>query len=86
LLHGIRQDNLVALGLLLLQGYRPEQLGYGTGGPPHAENMYDAAMLRAAFDGFEILHLEEHDSVIAEGRGHDGMSALVDLAARKPGE
>ena len=71
-------------GLLLLQGYRPEQLRYGTGGPPHAENMYTAAMLRTAFAGFEILHLEEHDSVISEGRGHHGMSALVDLVARKP--
>jgi len=71
-------------GLLLLQGYRPEQLAYGTGGPPHAENMYDEAMLRAAFAGLEILHLASHDDVIVEGRGHDGMSALVDLAARKP--
>lgn len=71
-------------GLLLLQGYRPEQLRYGTGGPPHAENMYTAAILRTAFAGFEILHLEEHDSIISEGRGHHGMSALVDLVARRP--
>lgn len=71
-------------GLILLQGYRPEQLRYGTGGPPHAENMYTAEMLNAAFADFEILHIEEHDSVISEGRGHDGMSALVDLVARKP--
>lgn len=72
-------------GLLLLQGYRPEQLGYGTGGPPHAENMYTADMLRTAFAGFEILHLEEHDAAISEGQGHHGLSALVDLVARKPG-
>lgn len=72
-------------GLLLLQGYRPEQLDYRTGGPPHAENMYTAAMLRAAFAGLEILHIEEHDSEIAEGAGHRGMSALVDMVARKPG-
>jgi SAM-dependent methyltransferase len=80
---GIRRT-LTPGGLLLLQGYRPEQLAYGTGGPPHAENMYTAEMLRAAFAGFEILHLEEHDSVISEGTGHDGISALVDLVARKP--
>jgi len=80
---GIRRT-LTPGGLLLLQGYRPEQLAYGTGGPPHAENMYTAEMLRAAFAGFEILHLEEHDSVICEGTGHDGISALVDLVARKP--
>jgi len=71
-------------GLLILQGYRPEQLRYGTGGPPHAENMYTAAMLNTSFADFDILHLEEHDSVIAEGQGHHGMSALVDLVARKP--
>jgi 2-polyprenyl-3-methyl-5-hydroxy-6-metoxy-1,4-benzoquinol methylase len=72
-------------GLLLLQGYTPRQLAYGTGGPPHAENMYTAAMLAPAFDDLEILHLAEHDDVISEGKGHDGMSALVDLVARRPG-
>lgn len=70
-------------GLLLLQGYRPEQIGYGTGGPPHAENMYTAELLREAFGDFEILLLQEHDSRISEGSGHSGMSALVDLVARK---
>ena len=81
---GIRRA-LAPGGLLILQGYTPRQLAYGTGGPPHAENMYTAAMLREAFGDFEILHLAEHDEVIHEGKGHDGMSALVDLVARKAG-
>ena len=71
-------------GLLLLQGYTPRQLDYGTGGPPLAENMYTEAMLRAAFGDMEILHLREHDDFISEGVGHHGMSALIDLVARKP--
>ncbi|MFC4171599.1 class I SAM-dependent methyltransferase [Microvirga sp. GCM10011540] len=79
---GIRRT-LAPGGLLLLQGYRPEQIQYGTGGPPHAENMYTAAMLREAFRGFEMVSLVEHDSVIQEGAGHHGVSALVDLVARK---
>jgi hypothetical protein len=29
--------------------------------------------------------LSEHDDVIREGEGHSGMSALIDLVARKPG-
>lgn len=70
-------------GVLILQGYRPEQLAYATGGPPHAENMYTEDLLRAAFAGMEILHLAAHDSVILEGPGHAGMSALIDLVARK---
>ena len=71
-------------GLVLLQGYRPEQVDYGTGGPPRREHMYTAAWLRQEFAGWEILQLAEHDSEIEEGRGHRGRSALVDLVARRP--
>ncbi|WP_374466476.1 class I SAM-dependent methyltransferase [Ferrovibrio sp.] len=71
-------------GLLLLQGYRPEQLNYRTGGPSQVENLYTRELLEHAFSDWEVLHLVSHDSVIHEGRGHDGMSALIDLAARKP--
>jgi cyclopropane fatty-acyl-phospholipid synthase-like methyltransferase len=70
-------------GLLLLQGYTPRQLEYRTGGPSQAENLYTEAMLRTAFGDMEILQLDEHDAVIHEGAGHAGMSALIDLVARK---
>jgi cyclopropane fatty-acyl-phospholipid synthase-like methyltransferase len=70
-------------GLLLLQGYTPRQLEYKTGGPPVAENMYTEATLRETFGDMEWLHFAEHDSIIREGAGHHGMSALIDLAARK---
>lgn len=71
-------------GLVLLQGYRPEQLGYATGGPSAVEKFYTEGLLRTAFDGLEILELRSHDSPIHEGAGHDGMSALIDLVARRP--
>ncbi len=70
-------------GLLLLQGYTPRQLEYRTGGPSQAENLYTEAMLRSAFADMDIVQLCEHDSVIREGSGHSGMSALIDLVARK---
>jgi SAM-dependent methyltransferase len=72
-------------GLLLVQGYRPKQLEYKTGGPSQVENLYTADLLRKSFGDWEIVTLREHDSVIDEGSGHGGMSALVDLVARKPG-
>lgn len=72
-------------GLILLEGYRPEQVAYGTGGPPHVENLYTARMLRDAFAGFEIISLAEYDAEVEEGSAHSGMSALIDLVARKPG-
>jgi SAM-dependent methyltransferase len=70
-------------GLLILEGYRPKQLGYGTGGPPVAENMYTRELLESAFAAMDILHLAEYDAAIEEGSGHKGMSALIDLVARK---
>jgi cyclopropane fatty-acyl-phospholipid synthase-like methyltransferase len=72
-------------GLLLLQGYTPRQLEYKTGGPSQVENLYTEAMLANAFSDMDILQLHEHDSVIREGVGHSGMSALIDLVARKRG-
>ena len=74
---------LKAGGLLLLQGYTPRQLEYKTGGPSVAENMYTEALLRNALGDMEILHLREHDDHIGEGTAHSGMSALIDLVARK---
>jgi cyclopropane fatty-acyl-phospholipid synthase-like methyltransferase len=71
-------------GLLLLHGYTPRQLEYKTGGPSQVENLYTEASLRAAFSDWEILQLCEHDDIIREGAGHSGMSALIDLVARKP--
>jgi len=79
---GIRQA-LKSGGLLLLQGYRPEQLAYKTGGPAQIENLYTRAMLAEAFTGFSDLEISEHDSMTQEGTGHAGMAALIDLVGRK---
>lgn len=70
-------------GLLLLEGYRPEQLKYGTGGPPQVENLYTRDLLEKAFADFPQVEIREHDSEIAEGTHHIGMSALIDFVGRK---
>lgn len=72
-------------GLILLHGYTPRQLDYGTGGPRAVENLYTEAMLRDAFDGWDILECRSHERVLSEGKGHAGQSALIDFVARKPG-
>lgn len=71
-------------GLLLLHGYAPRQVGYGTGGPPQPENMYTLPLLEEAFAGWDILESRDYDAEIAEGAGHHGLSALVDFVARRP--
>ena len=70
-------------GLLLLHGYTPRQLEYKTGGPSQLENLYAETILRKEFSSMDIVHLREHDSIIHEGAGHSGMSALIDMVALK---
>jgi hypothetical protein len=82
-LFALMKDALKPGGILMLHGYRPKQIEYGTGGPPHAENMYTEELLREAFSDMDILHLESYDREIQEGEGHAGLSALIDLVARK---
>ena len=71
-------------GLFVLEGYRPEQVDHGTGGPRRREHMYTREWLETCFSGWEILELKEYDAVIHEGQAHGGLSALIDLVARKP--
>lgn len=80
---GIRRT-LKPGGLLILQGYTPKQVEFGTGGPPDAINMYTADMLKSWFGDWDISHLKEHESFVNEGSHHHGMSALIDMVARKP--
>jgi cyclopropane fatty-acyl-phospholipid synthase-like methyltransferase len=70
-------------GLLLMQGYRPEQLAYATGGPKQIGNLYTRALLEQAFADFASIDIRVHDDVIREGAAHSGMSALIDLVGRK---
>lgn len=71
-------------GLVMLHGYTPQQIEFGTGGPGKVENLYTDAMLRKDFAGWEILESREYIRDIQEGAGHSGQSALIDFIARKP--
>lgn len=70
-------------GLLMLQGYTPEQLRHGTGGPGQIENLYTEDMLRQAFAGEEILYLASRTETLDEGAGHSGLSATVGCVVRR---
>jgi SAM-dependent methyltransferase len=70
-------------GLLIIQGYRPKQLQYGTGGPKLVENLYTRALLEDAFRGFRDVNIVEEDVEMREGTAHSGMSAVINFTARK---
>lgn len=72
-------------GLLLIEGYRPEQIANGTGGPKTPDNMYTRELLEAAFGDFTDLRIEAYDAELDEGEGHKGISSVIDLVGRRPG-
>ena len=70
-------------GLLIIQGYTPKQLQYGTGGPKEIENLYTRAMLEEAFRDLHEVTIVEEELELHEGTSHGGMSAVINLTARK---
>jgi SAM-dependent methyltransferase len=71
-------------GLLIVQGYTPKQLDYGTGGPKQVEHLYTRATLERAFGDLDDVQIVEEERELHEGAGHSGMSAVIGLTARKP--
>ena len=70
-------------GLLILQGYTPKQLDYGTGGPKELENLYTRGLLEKTFGDFHDVKFVEEELEMHEGAAHGGMSAVIGLTARK---
>jgi SAM-dependent methyltransferase len=70
-------------GLLLMEGYHPRQLKYGTGGPSNVANLWTRDLLERAFADFSSIQITEEDRELAEGAQHVGMSALIDFVGRK---
>lgn len=69
-------------GTLLIHGYTPTQLKYGTGGPKDKSLMYTKDTFTNLFHESEIFKLEEYEAIINEGVGHSGRSAMIDFIAK----
>ena len=70
-------------GLLIMEGYGPKQLDYGTGGPRLIDWLYTRALLEEAFGDFASIEIDEYETELDEGARHKGMSALIDFIGRK---
>lgn len=70
-------------GVLMLHGYTPGQIAYGTGGAGDPAHMYTIDMLAETFGDWQIERLAAYERNVHEGKGHSGRSALIDLIVRK---
>lgn len=71
-------------GVLLLEAYRPEQLGRGGGGPTDDSKLMTLAQLRDELAGLELTIAREIEREVVEGRYHSGMAAVVQIVGIKP--
>jgi len=72
-------------GLFVLEAYTPKQLEFGTGGPPVAAMMMSSRILESELEGLNILLNRETERNVDEGRFHNGLGAVVQFLAEKPG-
>lgn len=72
-------------GVLILEAYTPAQVGRGTGGPPDPAFCMTADGLREELAGLDFEILREVERHVSEGTYHQGMSAVVQVLARKAG-
>jgi ubiquinone/menaquinone biosynthesis C-methylase UbiE len=70
-------------GLLIIQGYTPRQIEFGTGGPKQVDQLYTRAMLESAFAGMRNVMIVEEEVDMHEGPAHSGRSAVIGMTARK---
>ncbi len=71
-------------GMFVLEAYRPEQVGRGTGGPPIPELTMPLSDLEAELADLNLLHAVAIEREVREGRYHRGLSAVVQVLGRKP--
>jgi SAM-dependent methyltransferase len=83
--HAAVVQGLAPGGVFLLEAYRPEQIGKGTGGPPDEARMVNLERLRPELGALEWLVAREVDRDMHEGHRHQGSSSVVQLAARRRG-
>jgi SAM-dependent methyltransferase len=83
--HARVERGLAPGGVFLLEAYRPEQIGRGTGGPPDDDRMVNLERLRRELRSLEFVVAREVDRDVLEGTRHRGMSSVVQLVARRRG-
>jgi SAM-dependent methyltransferase len=71
-------------GVFVLEAYTPEQLPRDTGGPRVEELLMRLDELRRELTGLDLEIAREVEREIHEGRGHTGLSSVVQVLGRKP--
>lgn len=81
--HRAAAAGLAPGGVLVLEGFTPRQLAFGTGGPRTPQVLYTLEDLREDLAGLTLEIAREVERDVVEGAYHTGRSAVVQLLARR---
>ncbi len=82
-------SSLCSKGVLIIEAFSVRNLEYQTinpyiGGPSDPDMLYTVNELITAFSGFDIIHAEECEVKLHEGKYHNGFGSVVRFEATKP--
>ena len=68
---------------LLIEAYTPKQLQYKTGGPHSVDLLNTLPEFQSYLKDLKQIHGQEIEREIIEGKGHTGLSAVVQFIGQK---
>ena len=71
-------------GYLILEGFTPDHLAFGKGGPKVESMMFTEHRLRSDFTELDVLQIEALEVELPASGRHGGRAAVIRLLARKP--
>ncbi|MEN9811061.1 MAG: hypothetical protein RLZZ488_2628 [Pseudomonadota bacterium] len=70
-------------GRFILEAYTPAQLNYATGGPKTPDMLMQLCELKQELAGLDFVVARECEREVFEGKGHTGLSAVVQVVGKK---
>lgn len=77
-------SGLATNGVFIMEAYTPRQLKHKTGGPPVVELLYEPEAMKKLLTGLDFIIYREVEREIYEGKLHKGLSAVLQVLAKKP--
>lgn len=72
-------------GIVVLEGFAPGQLRFGSGGPKALDMLFSADVLERDFSGLEVTYAATLEVELDEGPYHQGTAEVTRIVARRPG-
>jgi hypothetical protein len=82
IIHKQVKESLKPGGVIILEAFDKEQLGYTTGGPKDIDMLYTKEDIASDFEGLHIILLEKSKINLQEVTFHSGDAVIVRMLAK----